>query len=299
MSFKIGQINSSNRFSGDAVTIVPHKIIDFKRTSELSSSTTFIDKQIVLGESENSNKKFQSDTYYYIQLAIAKFGQTNQELTFQLSNGTSDNITETQYINNVVNYKAARNYKNTNEDSETNQRKFSIFEMIISPNDNYERLEIMLSRNLFDYIEQEGDNPTESPSNSSNSENQGSSPIEDEENYLNHLAQKSYKGRQLIIDENNCYVYEINNLIENGPWNKIGIQGPSGMLCCINGEGIRVGPSGIYQLKNSNYNITFLGIIPHISSDIYGNLSYDNFIIDYQYDFNQGTDTTDETEEET
>ena len=288
MSFKIGQLNSNNKAPGEAMVKIPHRVIDFKRTSELSSSTQFTDKQIVLGE-EGSNQKFRSDTYYYVQIAIAKFGQTNQDLVFQLSNGTADNITETQYLDNVVNYKAAKNYEQEPDPA----RDFSIFEMIISPNDNYERLEIMLNRNLFDYIKQQGDDPSESLANAIISGNQN----EDNES-LSHLAEQSYQGRELRIDSENCCVYEIRNLINDSQktWNKIGIQGPSGMLCCINGEGIRIGPSGIYELKNSNYNINFLSVIPRISSDIYGNLGYDNFIIDYQYDFDQNTDNdTEET----
>jgi len=36
------------------------------------------------------------------------------------------------------------------------------------------------------------------------------------------------------------------------------------MLMCINGEGIRVGPSGIYEIKNG-YKVKFLGIVQHNS----------------------------------
>ena len=62
--------------------------------------------------------------------------------------------------------------------------------------------------------------------------------------------------------------------VENG-FTKIGVQGPSGLLMCINGEEIRIGPSGIYEIKNG-YTVSFIGFA--ILSD---DTNY--FILDYQY----------------
>lgn len=62
--------------------------------------------------------------------------------------------------------------------------------------------------------------------------------------------------------------------VENG-FTKIGVQGPSGLLMCINGEEIRIGPSGIYEIKNG-YTVNFIGfaILPNDNN---------YFILDYQY----------------
>ena len=60
------------------------------------------------------------------------------------------------------------------------------------------------------------------------------------------------------------------------------IQGPPGMLMCINGEGIRIGPSRIYEIRNG-YKVTFLGIVRGQSKTISGDFGRDSFIIDYQY----------------
>lgn len=59
---------------------------------------------------------------------------------------------------------------------------------------------------------------------------------------------------------------------------KIGVQGPSGLLMCINGEEIRIGPSGIYEIKNG-YTISFIGFAILPNEDINSNY----FILDYQY----------------
>ncbi len=55
---------------------------------------------------------------------------------------------------------------------------------------------------------------------------------------------------------------------------QIGVQGPVGLQMCIDGESIKIGRTGIYEI-NHGYSISFLGFI------------YDNeskpFILDYQY----------------
>ena len=54
---------------------------------------------------------------------------------------------------------------------------------------------------------------------------------------------------------------KIRNLLDpNQEVVKIGIQGPPGLLLCINQEGVRIGPSGIYEIKNSQINVSFFGI---------------------------------------
>ena len=89
---------------------------------------------------------------------------------------------------------------------------------------------------------------------------------------------------QIIIkDCTNCTVVlnqaaEINNVLTKLNINKltkIGVQGPSGLVMDINGEEIRVGRFGIYELIR-RIDIEFISFI--INND-------DNrfFILDYQY----------------
>lgn len=62
--------------------------------------------------------------------------------------------------------------------------------------------------------------------------------------------------------------------IENkGRLKQIGVQGRPGLEMCINGEMIRVGRSGIYEI-NHGVDITFIGFIPD---------EEDHFLMDYQY----------------
>lgn len=54
---------------------------------------------------------------------------------------------------------------------------------------------------------------------------------------------------------------------------QVGVQGRPGLQLCVNGEMIRVGRTGIYEI-NHGIDITFIGFMPEES---------DHFIMDYQY----------------
>ena len=87
-------------------------------------------------------------------------------------------------------------------------------------------------------------------------------------------------GRTFTVVDEGCKCYRILNTIDSisgvSEFNKIGIQGPPGLLMCINGQEIRIGPTGIYETR-SGYKITFIGFI------ITDNNSDDYFMLDYQY----------------
>lgn len=76
---------------------------------------------------------------------------------------------------------------------------------------------------------------------------------------------------------------EINNVIGwLGNINKlkqIGIQGPIGLKMCIDGEGIQIGRSGIYEI-NHGYSISFLGFVYYQETQ---DETLKPFILDYQY----------------
>ena len=63
---------------------------------------------------------------------------------------------------------------------------------------------------------------------------------------------------------------------------KIGVQGPPGLLMCINREQIRTGRNGIYELNNDNINITSLCFVPKIISTSSGD-ALEYFIVDFEY----------------
>ena len=62
---------------------------------------------------------------------------------------------------------------------------------------------------------------------------------------------------------------------------KIGIQGPPSLLTCINGEQIRLGKSGVYELNNEIIKITYVGFVP--KSPTLSSNATDYFIMDFEY----------------
>lgn len=68
------------------------------------------------------------------------------------------------------------------------------------------------------------------------------------------------------------------------PLTKIGVQGPKGLIMCINGEEIKIGNSGIYEIDNG-MKINYFGVILKSES---GSMAYPDkyqyFILDYQYE---------------
>lgn len=62
---------------------------------------------------------------------------------------------------------------------------------------------------------------------------------------------------------------------------KIGIQGPPGLLFCIDGEEIRIGRSGIYELYNEDITISYIGFI--IKDSLFTQDGKDFFIMDFKY----------------
>ena len=62
---------------------------------------------------------------------------------------------------------------------------------------------------------------------------------------------------------------------------KIGIQGPPSLLMCINGEQIRIGKSGIYEINNDIIKITSISFVPKQATLTSNEVDY--FIMDFEY----------------
>lgn len=100
------------------------------------------------------------------------------------------------------------------------------------------------------------------------------------------IVDYTIEKRELDIVSSEIVVAEVKNIMNNlanaglHQLTKIGVQGPPGLLMCINGQPIRVGPSGIYEIK-SNYKITSIGFVVFNDDDSNSKKNY--FILDYQY----------------
>lgn len=121
-------------------------------------------------------------------------------------------------------------------------------ELIFTPNGTYNQIVFELQRISIDYIEK------------------------NEQGTHGRLLNMNIDALQNI--------YNVLSYIGHTPLTKIGIQGPSGLLMCINGEEIRIGKSGIYEITNG-YKVNFIGFIIKPSSQTVSGTDY--FVLDYQY----------------
>lgn len=125
------------------------------------------------------------------------------------------------------------------------------FEVIITPNSEYNQIVWELKRTVIDY-------------------------------------QSPERVVEVQIEENNSF-FKLKNIFKSifgdssdiKGFSKIGIQGPPLLLMCINGQQIRVGYSGIYEINNG-MKITSISFVP-IPKENDGGSTNDYFIMDYEY----------------
>lgn len=129
---------------------------------------------------------------------------------------------------------------------------FVTYEMVIAPNGTYDQILFELNRTSFDYS------------------------MENEDGTSGRVTKIEVDNFELIYN----VIDYLNTTLGVSILKKIGVQGPPGLLMCINGEEIRIGRSGIYEINNGVI-INFIGFIVKQSSQTEDNLDY--FILDYQY----------------
>lgn len=125
---------------------------------------------------------------------------------------------------------------------------YAVFDIVIPPNAVYNQIQFFLNRIVDDY---------------------------------NQLNEDGTYGRIINIEidrleEINNVVDIINSAIEDkGQLKQIGVQGPPGLQMCIDGEEIKIGRSGLYEINNGVV-VKFIGFVVEPNDNKY-------FILDYQY----------------
>ena len=232
MSYTFGQLRKSqiNSF----LTSLTYELNDVQKESDLSQTTIFVDKGIdlqtdnILHGTTDTGKKRS----YYLRFKIFK-----QELP-QLINVK---LINTNKINNNT-----QKIKTIEIEAGSG---FTVFEMVVTPNDNYiyDRILFELERGNIDYT------------------------IDNEDGTFGRKISMSVER----LDEIYNVINYLNPFINNtGILKQIGVQGDPGLIMSIDGEEIRIGRSGLYEIR-SGIEVTFIGFI------IEDNEKY--FVLDYQY----------------
>ncbi len=131
---------------------------------------------------------------------------------------------------------------------------YTTFELIFNPNKNYNQIVFELKRTTLDFS----------------------------------ISSQGRSGRIMEIEILDFYI--VNNIITSylqsyysdlQQLKKIGIQGPPGLMFTIDGEEIRLGKTGIYELYNDKIQISYLGFI--IKESVQTPDGEDFFILDFKY----------------
>ena len=233
MSFQFGQFRRNQLSS--FLTPLSYGLTTITSQSIISSAITFLDNILVLS-GNNIVKPTESDGVrtknYYIRFKVYKKANP-QTIKIKLvnTNKTSDNI---QVLKSIV-VEGGR------------ESDYSSYEIVISPNNIYNRILFELQRELEDYN------------------------IINEDGTYGRIC-NIYIDR---LDEVYNVINYLNPLINKSSLLQIGVQSAPGLLMCINGEEIKVGRSGLYEILNG-YKISFIGFIVEPDDNKY-------FILDYQY----------------
>ena len=234
MNYNFGQFRKS-QIDNYLMPLDSGILEDLQVTSALSENVKFVDKKIDLVEEDYLQALTNNNKQRSYYIKFKVFKQdTAQSINIKLIN-TKATTDNMQLIKNIK----------INRGKDTD---YSIFEIVISPSDNhvFDRIYFELNRELIDYN--------------------------------THIADDIY-GRTLSIEiERLDEIYNVIDFLENSidtdTLKQIGVQGPPGLLMSINGEEIRIGRSGLYEINNG-VSVSFIGFI------IEQNEKY--FVLDYQY----------------
>ena len=231
MSFQFGQFRRSQLDS--FLTPLKYKLEQAKIKSTISTAVTFVDNVISLTD---ALKPTEQDGIraknYYIRFRIYKKANP-QTIIIKLinTNKQTDNI---QNLRTII-VDAGR------------ETEYNTYEIVIPPNNNYNKIKFELQRELEDYNKKNSDG----------------------------TYGRICKIEVIRLDEIYNVIDYLTTIINKSALLQIGVQSAPGLLMCINGEEIRVGRSGLYEILNG-YKVTFIGFIVEPNDN-------KHFMLDYQY----------------
>lgn len=214
-----------------------YDFIDLETQSPLSQGVVFLDKAITL--SEQNVLQATDDTGTVVKSYYMRFKIYKKEDSEQLVTIKLVNTNKTE--DNQQTIKTVKIESGLEND-------YSTFDIVIAPNATYNNIQFILNRVVDDY---------------------------------NTVDENNIYGRKMNINIDS--LKEIYNVIETlnpsidnlGRLKQIGVQSAPGLMMSIEGELIRVGRSGIYEINNG-VSIKYIGFIVEPNDNKY-------FVLDYQY----------------
>lgn len=159
--------------------------------------------------------------------------------------------------------------------------KYSSYSLVFTPSSNVDTIGFRINRISYDAIYHDEkptiEKPTLGPRNWLISDNDYTVTVYTGSNDESiSSSTKRITGKTILTSDDNGEVSRLKNIIgDNQNWLKFGFQSRPGSLIVVNGQPIRVGRSGIYEINNGTVIKEFMIAAPN------GNV--DAFLLDYAY----------------
>lgn len=244
MSYNFGQFRRKQLDSYS--TSLSYHLASIEEASPLSQAVIFRDRAIdlagknVLQALDSTGMKSRN---YFVRFKVYKKKVSN--------NDGSINVSASKQIITIKLVNTSKTSDNTQilqtievEPGETSD--YSVFDIVISPNSTYNQIQFILNRVVEDY---------------------------------NTVDRDGIYGRKIHMEVDK--LEEFKNIIDyidtngTGQIKQIGIQSAPGFQMCVDGEQIRIGRSGLYEIKNGVI-IKFIGFVIDPEDN-------QHFMLDYLY----------------
>lgn len=210
------------------------------------------------------NTTFKEDEYYYVKVVFEKLPI---KTVFNVVLRNSDDQTENRPLMMTV------SKDNVLEAGGGAEVPYQVFEYCFQPNTSYDQLVFEMQRQAYDYMYQQ---------------------TIDAGTVIFGRVLKLYQDATRLKLDQVVAVEKIKNIkdilhLTDKTLVKIGVQANPTFLFCINGEPIRVGTVGFYEMNNSLINLSFVGfVLPAVVMDETHNAGIETleskFILDYEYE---------------
>lgn len=255
VSVSASTISSPNTFGGDT------NFTDFALSGSFQSGKVYY----LRFQIHQIPKYFYSGSKTAAQVAM--YGADADNLNLQIllkNNGEDDEETYPPEIIGTCTVPTAL---------ETQSEKYSSYSFVFSPSKNFDRLGFRINRVSFDAINVSSPRNwlIDSTTDVSGLRYTGSGQTQ---------VMVSTIGDRIVFSGENADVCTLNNLVnQQSGWLKIGYQCRPGSLIVVNGQPIRLGRSGIYEINNGTIIQNFMIASPGGSDSS----KIDAFLLDYAY----------------
>lgn len=235
-NYKFGQFRRSQ--ASEYLKPLQCSVGEIITETSFSQAITFKDKVLnMTGENvmQSVDETRTKSRSYYLKYRIYKQPESEQIISIKLVNATKEMDNE-QSITTITIPKG-------------DAAEFFAFDLVISPNSTYNQIAFILNRDSNDFM------------------------TENEDGTYGRIINIEVEYYEEIINVIDVYLNPVTG--NAGILKQIGVQGPPGTLMCIEGEQIRIGRSGIYEINNGVV-ISFLGFVLHEDDE-------NQFFLDYQY----------------